>query len=218
MLYRFKLLFVFAFLLGSCVHVNSRLPLISIHDLKPSMPADFYKSRLPATAGNLIANGYLGINLPYEAFAALTKHIEKVEKTTLQTRGEAHITVITPPEMKILNKNLSPTEIQRLADGWDLQKTPFRALCVGRGQRDLDKTYFVVLVSEKIFQFRGEIQKLFEKKGGEKESFNAEDYHPHVTLGFTNKDLHIQDGVIKDERSCFYLFDKETENLLSRTH
>jgi len=27
-------------------------------------------------------------------------------------------------------------------------------------------------------------------------------YYPHITLGFTERDLHLQDGAVKDARSC----------------
>lgn len=41
---------------------------------------------------------YLAMNLPFEPIEALRKELERRESVSLAHRGEAHITVITPPE------------------------------------------------------------------------------------------------------------------------
>lgn len=49
---------------------------------------------------------WLGVNLSYGPFDQLRKSVEKTIKYKLNSRGEAHITVITPPEFdKILKKS-----------------------------------------------------------------------------------------------------------------
>ena len=77
-------------------------------------------------------------------------------------------------------------------------------LCVGKGTSQTKSTYFVVVQSEDLFKIRKAIEILYKKKGGTDSGFKDEEYHPHVTLGFTEKDLHAQDGVMKDASSCLF--------------
>ena len=58
-------------------------------------------------------------------------------------------------------------------------------------------TYFVVVQSEDLISIRKKIQDSFVGKGGDKNDFNPLNYFPHITLGFTKRDLHESDGVIK---------------------
>jgi len=50
---------------------------------------------------------------------------------------------------------------------------------------------------------RREIQKLYVKKGGVGALFEAEAFWPHVTVGFTYRDMFLEDGVFKGHNSCF---------------
>lgn len=151
---------------------------------------------------------YLSLDLPYAAFEKIRHDVEKSQHTSLQNRGEAHITVITPPEYKKMQKKISMKEISALAESMDLKKAPYKLLCVGKGTaKDHGKeesTYYVVVESDRLFQIRKAVHMLYTSKGGNTEDFSPETYHPHVTLGFTKRDLHLEDGVIKDASSCIY--------------
>ncbi|WP_413612173.1 hypothetical protein [Bdellovibrio sp. HCB-110] len=151
---------------------------------------------------------YLAMELPYTAFEKLRNDVEKTQHVSLQHRGEAHITVITPPEYKKIQKKISMKEINALSEEMGLQKAPYKLLCVGKGSlKDHGKensTYYVVVESDRLFQIRKAVQVLYTSKGGKAEDFNPEAFYPHVTLGFTQRDLHAEDGVIKDASSCIY--------------
>ncbi|MEK2645554.1 hypothetical protein [Bdellovibrio sp. BCCA] len=151
---------------------------------------------------------YLSLELPYPAFEKLRGEVEKTQHVSLQHRGEAHITVITPPEYKKIQKKVSMKEINALASEMGLQKAPYKLLCVGKGSiKDHGKdesTYYAVVESDRLFQIRKAVHLLYTSKGGKTEDFNPEAFYPHVTLGFTQRDLHLEDGVIKDASSCIY--------------
>ncbi|MGE5086297.1 MAG: 2'-5' RNA ligase family protein [Bacillota bacterium] len=151
---------------------------------------------------------YLTMSLSYPGFESLLREVEKSTGTTLKNRGEAHITVITPPEFDTaLSKKISMKEINTLAEKLRIQGTPFKPLCVGKGVATLhgaeQTTYFVVIESESLFKLRKAIQDLYIAKGGQAADFNPDLFFPHVTLGYTERDLHFEDGIKKDVSKCF---------------
>ncbi|MBO9667026.1 MAG: hypothetical protein J7501_09455 [Bdellovibrio sp.] len=152
---------------------------------------------------------YLAMNFSYPGFQALLKETEAREKVTLKNRGEAHITVITPPEFdKVLSKKISIQEINAIAAKMNLQGSHFHPLCVGKGKAKIkdqeQSTYFVVMDSENLFKIRKAIQELYISHGGKASDFNPDLFYPHVTLGYTDRDLHYEDGVVKDAASCIF--------------
>lgn len=178
-------------------------------------PADLKKSgRGIASVDKKDTKSYLSLDLPYPAFEKLLHDVEKNQHVSLKNRGEAHITILTPPEYAKIQKKVSMKEINALAEQMDLQKSPYKLLCVGKGSVKEDSTYYVVVESDRLFQIRKAIHLLYTQKGGKGDAFNPESFYPHVTLGFTKKDLHAEDGVIKDASSCIYsLHPDETKKL-----
>jgi hypothetical protein len=124
----------------------------------------------------------------------------------LKKRDEAHITVITPPEFEILQNKISMAQINELALKENLQSSNFIPLCVGRGRLQIDgreeSTYYIVTSSPDLMLIREKIQAAYVTAGGKVSDFQAEIFFPHITLGFTKRDLHFNDGVIKDTTSC----------------
>jgi 2'-5' RNA ligase len=123
-------------------------------------------------------------------------------KTKLKNRGEAHITVVTPPEWKVLSQKLSIEEVHQWALDDKLHRAPYRPVCVGTYKLKDDSTYFVVVESLALLRFRQKLKHEFDQRHGQGD-FDPEHFKPHVTLGFTHKDLHEQDGAQKDESSCW---------------
>jgi len=151
---------------------------------------------------------YLSLDLPYEPFEKIRLQLEKEQQLTLQNRGEAHITVITPPEFKKIQKKISMKEIHQLAKKMGLEQTSYTPVCVGKSVLTQSgsemATYYIVVDAEKLFKIRKAVHELFVKKGGDDFDFLPEKFYPHVTLGFTHRDLHFEDGIRKDASSCIY--------------
>jgi 2'-5' RNA ligase len=158
---------------------------------------------------------YLTLDLPYEPYRQVLEQLQrrllvddKVSKGVLQSRGEAHVTVVTPPEFSRLQSHMAISEIDEISRQMKIQDSRLEGVCLGEGQAEINGrrefTYFVVVRSNDLLGIRREIEKTFRRKGGDRGQFHAESYYPHVTIGFTKTDLHESDGVIKSEQSCVW--------------
>jgi 2'-5' RNA ligase len=182
-----------ALALSSCITAGP--PLLGFH-LNPketlAAPFDSHKN-------------WLGENLRSPALDRIREKIEEDRGGPLKTRGETHITVVTPPEWETLSKKVEPAEIDGLAQKLGMQNISYEPVCVGLGQKDQKdqklQTYFVVVKSPGLLEIRQKLEDLYRERGGTG-SFEAMHFHPHITLGFSERDLFEQDGVIKDESSC----------------
>jgi 2'-5' RNA ligase len=146
---------------------------------------------------------YLSMSLTYAPVAELLRSLEANLAVSLKNRGEAHVTVLTPPEFDILKTKLTMDEINEIANQNAIQSSDLNFLCVGEAvNRQEMKTYFLVVRSENLLKIRQAIQNLYRSRGGLKK-FEATHFYPHVTMGFTERDLHEEgDGVVKNENSC----------------
>lgn len=151
---------------------------------------------------------YLALSVPFEPVRALHARLEKLAGLKLHTREESHVTVITPPELEILKTKLKMEEIEAIALREQIQDADLKLLCIGEGRLQTDegekKTYFIVVKSRRLMRIRKSIELLFRARGGGRSEFIAANYYPHITIGFTDTDLHFEQGVVKDIRSCRY--------------
>ncbi len=150
---------------------------------------------------------YVMINIDYGPINALKQKIELGFGQPLVDRGEAHITVITPPEYDILKEHLSIQQINQFAFiDFRLQEINFQPLCVGQAAKVEGGTtllaYYVVIESQELLEFRKELHAAYVLNGGHRSKFDPEAFWPHITVGFTDRDIHLSDGVYKGENSC----------------
>ena len=96
-------------------------------------------------------------------------------------------------------------EIDAIARSSGIQEARFDLLCVGRGVAVLDnkteETYFVVVKSAALVSIREKVVALFKSRGGDPARIRP--FYPHITIGYTKRDLFEADGVIKDLKSCW---------------
>lgn len=214
---RLFLLLFFSTLITSCVSQKVSLqqrppdlrvlkksaPLVSpTITSSPSVPFVKHEEKGPLKS-------YLAMNLAFSEYAELRALLEQELQMNLANRGEAHITVITPVEFdRVLGKKITIEQINELAEKMNIQKSPFRKICIGEGTASIknhqESTYFVVVESESLMQIRNAIQALYVAHGGLPEDFLPGTFYPHITLGYTQRDLHLEDGLIKNARSCRY--------------
>lgn len=155
---------------------------------------------------------YLAQNLQFLPFDKIRTQLEHKLERTLLHRGEAHITVLSPPEWEILTSHLRPTHIEEIAQIFKIQQMPFEVLCVGSySSPDKGATYFLVINSPHLFDLRTRIHRAFTQLGGNPDKFDPTHYFPHITLGFDVKDFHHADGAIKDSSSCVYTHPSDLE-------
>lgn len=150
---------------------------------------------------------YLIMDIDYLPIQRLFEQVRNREKNLI-TRGEAHITVVTPPEFDQILKPAGVTmnEVEQIAQVSKIQQTPFEVVCLGMGKAKLDgteqSTYYVVVRAPGLVRIREKIQKIFIKRGGNPADFKPEHFWPHITVGFTKRDLYESDGVLKDIKTC----------------
>lgn len=158
---------------------------------------------------------YLAMNIYYPEINSLRLEVEKKHNLNLKNRGEAHITILTPMEAETLKSyGLNMSAIDELAQLERIQQIPFEILCVGEGRLGDLKTYFLVVKSEALLKLRKKILDLVLQINPtfHRRTFQPEEYFPHITLGFTERDLHIQDGVRKDKNSCAIMLQENQVN------
>lgn len=179
---------VLSFNLDPSIHNTASLPYISHYDPNGM-------------------NSYATMEVPFKPVADVRIQLEAQLQQSLKNRGEAHITVITPVEYtKALRHYINMKEIDQLAIQSHLQASTFKVLCLGRGTAkigtSMEYTYYIVIDSTHLQNFRILVNQLFLDRGGDPSAFNPYKYYPHITLGFTKMDLHESHGVIKNTSTC----------------
>ncbi|AZZ36831.1 hypothetical protein CIK05_08520 [Bdellovibrio sp. qaytius] len=142
---------------------------------------------------------YVSLDLEYPEYQQTLNKLDAFLGTKLINRSEAHITVLTPPELKNITANTSPETIHQEWEEWKTKS--FKKVCLGEGsiteKNKVLKTYYIVVDAPEILAFRKYIKTKYAVK-----NFDADIFYPHITLGFTERDLHYEQGVIKDPKSC----------------
>ncbi|OMJ07871.1 hypothetical protein AYI70_g11908 [Smittium culicis] len=122
-------------------------------------------------------------------------------------------------------------EISEIAEAYRIQESLFKVHCLGRsciynsalhnrqpqqistssnttssnsfGSEKLCTYYLVVRdIDQDFLRVRKMIFDLYLRKGGERSWFDPSAFWPHITIGFDDRDLFIQDGVFKGPNSC----------------
>lgn len=154
----------------------------------------------------------LAMDIPYQPILALRQIISQKINRPLdfyrgwEFEGEAHITVVTPPEYVFhLRDYIKLSEINEIAEKNLIQSSEIRYLGIGSGRKIVDgkeeETFFVIVESNRLLEIRKQIEALYIKRGGNSDFFKADAFHPHITIGYTLKDFHLSDGIIKDEKN-----------------
>jgi hypothetical protein len=153
----------------------------------------------------------LAMNTPYDPIVSLRQQVSDHLALPAPLKffrgfaenGEAHITTITPVEYHYkLRGFVSPEKMTEIALKHDIQRSDIQVLGLGRGSALLagirQDTYFVIVQSENLLRIRRAVYQEYMENGGRAEDWDPEHFYPHITIGFTDRDLHESDGVIKD--------------------
>ncbi|KAJ1735576.1 hypothetical protein LPJ72_001800 [Coemansia sp. Benny D160-2] len=161
---------------------------------------------------------YLQQTLDFGPFKELFDAISAASNATIHSRGEAHITVITPPEFDLVLKpgGVTIEEIESIATANGIQNARLMPVCLGRFNGTLpdpahstDKAGFLLYslvvadVYSDLLTIRRKIFKLYGEKGGQGALFQPEAFWPHVTIGYDRQDLFIEDGIYKGSNYCY---------------
>src|SRR5690606_33375030 len=96
-----------------------------------AMTPTSYTLKSKGLTGQLLSPGeWLGQELKFEPYNELRQQLEKKLGRSLKSRGEAHVTLITPPEMKILREKIGHQSILDLAKTHKAATADFEVLCL----------------------------------------------------------------------------------------
>lgn len=160
-------------------------------------------------SSEFMEDGALIRNINYKSVKALVKQVEAVRGIKLIDRGEAHITVITPPEAqgwfhpsrKGINFLISYKELH-LKYAKIIQQTKFSVVCIGEAIEGDKHVFFLVVDSPALREIRSEIATELEarsKFSGLMTHFDPNLYDPHITIGYIGGDVFSKP---KDLTSC----------------
>ncbi len=151
----------------------------------------------------------LAMNTGYQPILHLRKVIETVSGRKLDyfkkwdPRGEAHITTITPVEYhRHLKPFLSMGDIDSIARKQNIQLSDVQILGIGSGRKIIDglleETFFIIVDSANLRRIRYSVYQAYVRRGGHPRAWNPNIFYPHITIGYTKRDLHESDGVFKN--------------------
>ena len=154
------------------------------------------------------------MSVRYEPVKNLIPQIEKALNLKLliftgwNPNGEAHVTVITPPEFfHILKSKLSMDDIDKIAQRYEIQNASLMIQGLGSAKKFIEgkeeETFFLIVDSFELRNIRQQIYYEFVRRGGSPSAFDPSWFFPHITIGFTKRDLHETDGVIKNLKNSF---------------
>lgn len=167
----------------------------------------YQKVKFISHSGSGKYSNYLAMNINFNPIKKIHLQLENHLKTKLISRGEAHITVLTPPEYNTIKKfNLNVKILDQIAKSHQIQQSQFTPKCLGRGHKNNMNTYFIVIESADLINIRKKIFDYIKIQGATTKDFDYKIYYPHITIGFDKRDLHISDGIIKDENTCWSNF------------
>ncbi len=150
----------------------------------------------------------LAMNVRYGPVVKLRGQIEKVTGLNLDffkgwtPQGEAHITAVTPVEyFDVLRHYISIDRIDCLARELSIQASDITIQGIGGGRTIVDgakeETFFILVESRNLRRIRRAIYDEFMANGGHPGAWDPDEFYPHITIGYTRRDLHISDGVRK---------------------
>ena len=153
---------------------------------------------------------YLARNISFEPISQIRRHIEVQRNLKLKHRGEAHITILTPPEYNQIrewNPTISMNSINRLV-GPVVQYLHFNILGIGsvkglNTDNERSEVFFLVIRSRGLRAIR----KLIAAEWSiPTKVFNPMQQDFHITIGFTVSDLFSRTGFeIKKDMSSIQL-------------
>jgi|GEM_PF-3971634 len=152
---------------------------------------------------------WVGIPMPHGPIEKIREELEKRIGKKLLHQGEAHITVITPSEMRILSQTIKVNTVEKIVVKESAMKAKVKVLCLKKitavlGSKS-EESWFISMESDELREFRNQVWRRFVANGGIPDDFQWKRWSPHITLGYTSQDLHDEDRLSKEKTDCTYL-------------
>lgn len=149
---------------------------------------------------------YYAIPLPHAPVAFLRNELNKRYKIDLLSTGEAHLTVLSPSDWRILGQRVTMPEVEQLALKQRAHVAKIETLCLGQVVSEVkgkkNTTWVLKVDSPELRQFRRYIWRIYVTKNGSGEDFDWESWNPSVTVGYTDKQLYDEDLTARETFEC----------------
>ncbi|KAJ9530140.1 hypothetical protein QJQ45_023423 [Haematococcus lacustris] len=171
-----------------------------------------FTPRVFGNATNKYAGSWLGFQLSWALYEPIFAQLNSTAGVApLVNRGDVYITTISTAEYAVLSSLSSITiqDINAIAMASDIQASSFVPHCVARFRKSLvtpavvDEAYNVPASSADLVAIRQRVSDLYQMLGGEPGMFNPTSFLPHITLGFSRRNMGDADGVFKGENACW---------------
>jgi hypothetical protein len=163
-------------------------------------------SRIPFTGQKNYLQQTLDFSVLEPFLVQINDTYGKPPSLPLKSRGEAHITVITPPEFTSLSPQLTISDINRIALSNNIQSSPFTIICLARqvpaGKEELGFVYNLLIDNPSLVSIRKQIYNEYLMHKGNPNAFDASKFYPHITIAFETTDFFESEGVIKNPTTC----------------
>ena len=60
-------------------------------------------------------------------------------------------------------------------------------------RQGIDQTHFIIVTSSNLLKIRHEVYNKYLENGGDAGCWSPENFYPHITVGYTHKDMHYPD-------------------------
>ncbi len=196
------IIFTAAFMISSLSYAATEVALSSKVIYNGELPFITHHSNTPM-------DNALAMNIQYAPVKAVREQLSAYLSFPLKhftgwdANGEAHITVITPPEYaNTLKPYVSMERIEEITKQAGIQKSILDIIGIGSGDAIInnlhEQTYFLIVTSPELQNIRYQIYREYLRNGGPKDAWDPAHFYPHITIGYTSRDLFEADGVIKD--------------------
>ncbi|KAL6762462.1 hypothetical protein V8C86DRAFT_2518281 [Haematococcus lacustris] len=171
-----------------------------------------FTPRVFGNATNKYAGSWLGFQLSWALYEPIFAQLNSTAGVApLVNRADVYITTISTAEYAVLSSLSSITiqDINAIAMASDIQASSFVPHCVARFRKSLvtpavvDEAYNVPASSADLVAIRQRVSDLYQMLGGEPGMFNPTSFLPHITLGFSRRNMGDADGVFKGENACW---------------
>lgn len=178
--------------------------------IKNNSNQTFYSRQFPGEYGTT-----LSYNVDYAPIISLRSEIEKHLGIKLKfftgwnPFGEAHVTILSPKDeyFLVLKDKLPIDAIEKMALDLNIQNAKLEILGIGSGRlkinEKIEETFFVIVDSAELRQLRFAIHKQYVKNGGDPKTFDPAWFFPHITIGYTQNDIHEENGLIKNIKHSY---------------
>ncbi|MFP5492876.1 MAG: hypothetical protein ACLGG0_15340 [Bacteriovoracia bacterium] len=139
-------------------------------------------------------DGALIRSVHYPSVNALIPQLNSLYKLDLKDRGEAHITIITPPEFQSSLGRVFTINEMLARYSSTIQTLPFEVVCVGsrKSSNGQNLVFYLVIKSSELTNIRFELSqeaKLRAESRGIPLMFKPEAFWPHITIGYIKGDV-----------------------------